>query len=393
MDYKLHNPATKRSVNPYTDNYTGFIWNGHHSSDFNCFIENTGHLTFEPAPDFSNSTVSPAFYDGALYTGTQTQSKKIQLNLVFYQVTLEDFNQALAWLDRKVVSSFLLDYNPNWRYQCKLASLGVTEKYVDGYCIDESHGSFKKRDLYICRMQVSFETVDIHNAISTYANVVSRYGICDCMNIYGKGAVGTNISDHYQFKALSYTPIRYAGNNPRFNLVVDVHNGRTATYVYQNIVTIRGIEYFKWRTDAPAMYQYIVCPKQMILDCLPFQPTIILSNFYPYPTSFRIHLTNFTTKNVIINQIQDNNAIPICSISLNLDDNQPISLHYDSKTGAVTTINQLINSLHNGNGDLLCNYCATLSNITIPANSTLQLSIPDFNGSIMIDYDYCTAAI
>ena len=178
MEYQLHDAAQlKHSANPYADEYTGFIWNGHHSSDFNCFIENTGHLTFEPAPEFSNSTVSPAFYDGSLYTGTQTQSKKIQLNLVFYHVTLADFNRALKWLDYKKVSSLLFDYSDDWRYQCKLNSLGVTEKYVDGYCINSTHGSYSKQDLYICRMQVSFETVDIHNAIYTYTKVVTKKNV------------------------------------------------------------------------------------------------------------------------------------------------------------------------------------------------------------------------
>lgn len=174
MEYQLHDAAQlKHGANPYADEYTGFIWNGHHSSDFNCFIENTGHLTFEPAPEFSNSTVSPAFYDGSLYTGTQTQSKKIQLNLVFYHITLADFNRALKWLDYKKISSLLFDYSDDWRYQCKLNSLGVTEKYVDGYCINSE---YSKRDLYICRMQVSFETVDIHNAISTYTKVITEKG-------------------------------------------------------------------------------------------------------------------------------------------------------------------------------------------------------------------------
>lgn len=175
MEYQLHDAAQlKHSANPYADEYTGFIWNGHHSSDFNCFIENTGHLTFEPAPEFSNSTVSPAFYDGSLYTGTQTQNKKIQLNLVFYHITLADFNKALKWLDYKKVSSLLFDYSDNWRYQCKLNSLGVTEKYIDGYCINQTHDSYNKQDLYICRMQVSFETIDIHNAVSAYTTVISE---------------------------------------------------------------------------------------------------------------------------------------------------------------------------------------------------------------------------
>lgn len=299
MEYQLHDAAQLRhSANPYADEYTGFIWNSHHSSDFNCFIENTGHLTFEPAPDFSNSTVSPAFYDGSIYTGTQTQSKKLQLNLVFYHITLDDFNRALKWLNYKQVGNLLFDYSDNWKYQCKLASIGVVEKYVDGYCINTKNGSYKKEDLYICRMQVSFETVDIHNAISAYTKIVKT----------------PNESEVYH-----------------------------------------------------------------------------LTNPSSLPTSFRVHLFNFTSPQITVyfNSVYfDSENIPILNINLNLDLVDALSLHYNSKSGAVTMGNRLLNNITDGNHDLVAKNCTSLSNIVIPPYGESSLSISSgYDGLVMIDYD------
>lgn len=294
MDYQLHQPSTGRSVNPYTDKYTGFIWNEHHSSDFNCFIENTGHLTFEPAPEFSNSMISPAFYDGSLFTGTQTQSKKVQLNLVFYHITLADFNRALKWLDYKKVGSLLFDYSDEWRYQCKLSSLGITEKYVDGYCITTTDNGYIKRDLYICRVQAVFETVDIHNAISAYGTVIQ----------------------------------------PSNSLTISLFN-----------------------------------PNSL-------------------PTSFRVHFFNFETPQFVLYlEEAEESRIPICSVDLNLDVGGMASLHYNSKSGAVTMGDQLINQVTNGNGDIVAKYCDSLSQITIPPYSEITLSTSGYRGEIMIDYD------
>lgn len=168
MDYKRLNTLDKRTpnrgANPFVDDYTGFTWNGVHSSNFNCFIENTGHLEFVGAPEFSNNFISPAFQTRTYYTGTASQSKKFQLNLVFYQLTLAELNAALHWLDRSIISDLYFDYEPYWKYSCKLASMGAIEKYPNGRTIYRG----RPCDIYLCRVVITFETVYHPEAISAY---------------------------------------------------------------------------------------------------------------------------------------------------------------------------------------------------------------------------------
>lgn len=394
MDYQLHKPSTGRSVNPYTDKYTGFIWNEHHSSDFNCFIENTGHLTFEPAPEFSNSMVSPAFYDGSLFTGTQTQSKKVQLNLVFYHITLADFNRALKWLDYKKVGSLLFDYSDEWRYQCKLSSLGVTEKYVDGYCVNTE--TYKKQDLYICRVQAVFETVDIHNAIETYGEVrVKQPPLTNGQLAYAAGT----------FPALylhNIIPAQYITDQPfliingqEYQLPIGVSNLR-CNFIDNSTLSVvckvtQLTKYFIIDIMTGTYNNNSFSKGSLSVVYYTFYDIdpLTLSNPNSLPISFRVHFFNFTTPQFVLYLgKEEETRIPICSVDLNLDVGGAASLHYNSKSGAVTMGDQLINQVTNGNGDIVAKYCNSLSQITIPPYSEITLTVSDgYNGEIMIDYD------
>lgn len=369
MDYARNIKATKRSSHPYVDNYTGFTWNNIHSSRYNCFIENTGHLNFEPAPSFSNNFINPMFQNRNYYTGMQSQTKKVQLKLVFYQLTLADLNEAMEWLNRTKISDLLFDYEPYWKYCCKLASIGTMEKYVDGYTIDRNTGY--RQDLYIGRVDVTFETVYQPDAISIYTVYHSTRS---------PDSYWVRDQDHPSDESLA-SPFTVKPGNQQFlvhmssaedhsDLVDDLdvsaffaptiqfplveHIGRTATEGSEGSENGDVLGNKHW--------------------------TIILRNPTPRPTFFKLHcydIVDTLKLDYVATQGADSyttngpidapsNPITIAQAVLSLDTGHSIHLHYNSEDGSLLTANQSIESMQGLERRNICIFAQSLSNICIP---------------------------
>lgn len=347
-------------ANPYVDEYTGFTWNNIHSSSYNCFIENTGHLEFVGAPDFSNNFVSPAFQTRTYYTGMQNSSKKFTLNLVFYQLTLKELNAALGWLDRTIVSDLFFDYEPYWKYSCKLASIGTIEKYVTGRTMYRG----KPSDLYLCRVAVQFETVYHPEAISTYC--AYKYSAEDSRTPLDPDYTEPEIGQFHQYSqegaGAEYTPFTEynAGSHSWKPLILtrEDYNKETSTQSY-------------WR--------------------------YALKNPSAYPTYFKLHFYNVSS-NVTVYQYWNNdyfnngnsssslgtdqdkdgwvddgldidayeNSMCICSTTLNLDDDIWFDLHYNSEDGTVLCANQLVEQLRSGGAQIPCQHKDAVANVYLP---------------------------
>lgn len=358
-----------RGANPYVDDYVGFTWNNIHSSNYNCFIENTGHLEFVGAPDFSNNFVSPAFQTRTYYTGMQNQSKKFNLNLVFYQLTLSELNAALHWLDRTLVSDFYFDYEPYWKYSCKLASIGVMEKYVVGRTMYRG----RPCDTYLCRVPVQFETVYHPEAISAYE--VCKY--TDSTNEFTK-----DYSDNSGAQYLPYSEYEDGQWGPLIQLVTRDDAVPTPGY---------------WR--------------------------FILKNPSAHPTYFKLHFYNVHS-GVTVYEYWNNdyfnsglgdgttdasmpegdidayeNSTCICNVTLSLDPDIMLDLHYNSEDGTVLCANQLIEQLRSANAMVPCIYKVSSANIYIPgafdsdhpSSIALEIEIPAIDDmaqpNVMIEYD------
>jgi hypothetical protein len=78
------------------DDFLFFTWNNINSKDYNCFIENKNDLSFSPHPSFSNNFETPLYQNTRYLLGTTTEGKELELNLCFYNITLEDFNYILS---------------------------------------------------------------------------------------------------------------------------------------------------------------------------------------------------------------------------------------------------------------------------------------------------------
>lgn len=387
MEYKRLNVLDKRAknhgANPYVDDYVGFTWNNIHSSAHNCFIENTGHLDFVGAPDFSNNFVSPAFQTRTYYTGMQNGSKKFSLNLVFYQLSLAELNAALHWLDRTIVSDLYFDYEPYWKYSCKLAAIGAIEKYVTGRSMYRG----RPVDLYLCRVPVTFETVYHPEAISAYT--VYKYSneteeLCD---------------DYATDSGAQYLPYtEYDKNEGQMPSPFRMKDGYFALYNQEMISTLidNDNQLIENTQDDPAiLYTENSSAFKLMANIINLQPPtstatigywrIILKNPSAYQTPFKIHLYNvyngFSIYKVdnqdYLFKAEDDgsndsdidayvNSYLICAVDLSLDDDLLLNLHYNSEDGTVLCANQLVEQIRGASSTIPCSYKNAIANVFIP---------------------------
>lgn len=392
MEYKRLNILDKRAnnngANPYVDDYVGFTWNNIHSSAYNCFIENTGHLEFVGAPDFSNNFISPAFQTRTYYTGMQNSSKKFSLNLVFYQLSLSELNAAFRWLDRAIVSDFYFDYEPYWKYSCKLSSIGAIEKYVTGRAMYRGHVV----DLYLCRVPVTFETVYHPEAISAYT-------------VYKYSDDGTGHEEDLYYEYSSTTGAQYfpytTEKNPNdldsnlpgpfklndgnifgvkheeeISILIEDNEGNTK----RNITEIVTAFY----TQNPSAFKPLttIIHKLNVPNGVNGYWRLTLKNPSAYPTPFKIHCYNvfngieiYRVDNSDWMWKNDNdeedidanvNAELICAVNLKLDDDLVLDLNYNSEDGTVLCANQLIEQIRGAASDIPCIYKNAVANIYVP---------------------------
>ncbi len=390
MEYKRLNILDKRAknngANPYVDDYVGFTWNNIHSSAYNCFIENTGHLEFIGAPDFSNNFISPAFQTRTYYTGMQNSSKKFSLNLVFYQLSLSELNAAFRWLDRAIVSDFYFDYEPYWKYSCKLSSIGAVEKYVTGRAMYRGHVV----DLYLCRVPVTFETVYHPEAISAYT--VYKYsddGIDHKEDLYYEYSSTTG-AQYFPYTT-EKTPNDQDSNLPGpFQLLGGDIFGVKYEEEISKIINQGQIEsntksvVTAFYTKNPSVFK----PLTTIIDQIEGSRSadgywrLTLKNPSAYPTPFKIHCYN-VFDGIEIYRVDNSdwmwknkddeedidaniNAELICTVNLKLDDDVVLDLNYNSEDGTVLCANQLIEQIRGAASNIPCTYKNAVANIYVP---------------------------
>lgn len=156
MSISFDNTKTKVGASfdiALTDEFMFFVWNGVSSRAYNCFIENKNDLTFTPHPSFTNNFETPLYQNTRYILGTTTEGKEIELNLCFYNITLEEFDKAISnWLQIGKTSLFQYEYEEWYGYNCRLKTVGNAKKYINTKINNDY--------LYIIEVSVSFETVE-----------------------------------------------------------------------------------------------------------------------------------------------------------------------------------------------------------------------------------------
>lgn len=399
MDYKrlnvLDKRAANRGANPYVDEYTGFTWNGLHSSNFNCFIENTGHLEFVGAPDFSNNFISPAFQTRTYYTGTASQSKKFQLNLVFYRLTLAELNAALHWLDRSIISDLYFDYEPYWKYSCKLASIGAIKKYPSGRAMYRG----RPCDLYLCRVPITFETVYHPEAISAYTVFKTTEQESTIRLVNGEPLDLT----YSQSAGADYMPFKEAKSSADFDNISLDTSGNQERYIDRdgNLLKVGQV--------ADNWNSLVLIQTQNLGDSNSHYWRVTLYNPSSHSTTFKLHFFRVTDTvdvwqvwngdyafNTAESQDIDayTNSLNIVHIDMDLDDQQQVNLHYNSEDGTVLMANQLVESVRGVNLPL-CTYKSAVANVLIPgaidsdnpASIDLEIQLGGAESGFAVEYD------
>ena len=357
------------SAKVYQDNYTGFSWKGVHSSAYNCFIQNTGHLEFVGAPDFSNTFVSPSFQAHSYFTGSTMQSKKLTLNLIFYQITIEDLNRALNWLNPLDSGELILDYSPLWKYIAKLSSIGVIEKYVAGKTIvniGQSSSPNYVEDLYICKVAVGFETVFNYEAIS-------RYTLGRTFNTVQEEEITTATTTS---KPINLIPVTV--EDDQYTQISDTNNS-LISIIYNNsskAITTKNVKFASDTAD---------------------KKIIILTNngsvAIPYKIEFyNIHngisVWDYSNYSQDIDNykseapISSSRSTPLIAYTtLLLDNEQYLNVTYNSEYGTMTCCDRLLQEIHGFRGKFLASYVSSMSNQYIEPHSSVYLYIEDDNNT------------
>lgn len=161
------------------DNFLGFTYKGIHSynnnNNFKAYIINEGEdLKFSNSPEFTLELASPKFNEINYFLGETKQSRNIQLDILVKEVTFSGYKKFISWLtnnkqeDENNQQILSFDYNPNFGYNVKLASISDGTFYVIDNCLPDELK-------YNVELTVEFKTIGDWSAIELNAGEMSPF--------------------------------------------------------------------------------------------------------------------------------------------------------------------------------------------------------------------------
>lgn len=138
------------------DDFACFTWRGVNAFDaFGAFIiNNKNSLKFYNGPTYSNEYTKPMFESAAgQLTGVTFSQQRIDFTVGVYWISEDHYRQLIYWLHPYAVDTLTFDFEDNWYYQVKLASVENGNRYVVGTEIVNG----KKQYMYYTEMKVTFE--------------------------------------------------------------------------------------------------------------------------------------------------------------------------------------------------------------------------------------------
>lgn len=116
------------------DDFIGFEWNGHHSSEFNIkVVSSSDRYDSRFLSDITNNTTDVPGQDGQYFYNSTYGPKKWTINIAFDSVTEENKRDLENWLSSKEISDFIFDEVPYKAYGAKLES----RPNITWICFDE----------------------------------------------------------------------------------------------------------------------------------------------------------------------------------------------------------------------------------------------------------------
>lgn len=103
------------------EDFVGFEFNGHHSTEFNLKRVSDGSRYQDSLiPTFSDYTADIPGGEGTFYWGTDFKSKPISLNVAFDNITEKNLREIRNWLAVKEPAKLRFDESPYKYYTCKI---------------------------------------------------------------------------------------------------------------------------------------------------------------------------------------------------------------------------------------------------------------------------------
>lgn len=131
------------------DPFTQFYWGGVNTFlEFGAFIiaDKRGDLKASVGPSFSNNYTKPQFESSAgQLQGVTFNTFQIRFKIGLYWISDDHYRKFLKWFDPYKVDFLKFEYDKNWSYQVKLASISEGTKYVLGY---ENKTAYLTTDFY-----------------------------------------------------------------------------------------------------------------------------------------------------------------------------------------------------------------------------------------------------
>lgn len=130
------------------DDFIGFTFNGHHSSEFHIINVNTGNRTGkELLPSPSHTTAQVTGVDGKYFFNTTFPERKFSINIAYDDLKEEDFRKIENWLSFRQEGSLIFDEQPYRQWTGKISS-AVKMNFIcfddyDGQRVYKGEGTFE----------------------------------------------------------------------------------------------------------------------------------------------------------------------------------------------------------------------------------------------------------
>ena len=154
-------------VSPMLDKYATFRWDNEDMTLYHVFIinEKKGSLKFYNGPSFSNNYTQSQFESASSkFTGVTFKTQQISFTIAVYAITEELYRKLIYKLHPYTISNLSFDFEPNWRYVCKLSNISDSTRYIIGHYIDDSG---QTKELYYTELKLTFDIIGDAVAQST----------------------------------------------------------------------------------------------------------------------------------------------------------------------------------------------------------------------------------
>ena len=104
--------------------YSYFTFDDISSEKYNLIIQNKGEdLSYPSQPNFENQVVSPLYQGTSYLAGINKKERIFNFNCWADSLTYLSLKEMLNWLSVNKISKLVLDYNPDFFYNVKIASI------------------------------------------------------------------------------------------------------------------------------------------------------------------------------------------------------------------------------------------------------------------------------